>query len=189
MKKAILLGAAALIVGGLYLGRKKVATVAEPLLPRGLKNNNPGNLKVGTYQRPGGVGRDSKGHWIFETPADGLREEADNVLWQEKTFGNRSLFDLAQHWAPANTGEGNDPTRYAKHLAVFAGVPGREEDPLAAAKRIYVFRDPVKLARLIRAINRAENGKIPYDVWIAGRGGEEAELKAAETALQKRGLL
>src|SRR5215470_15476174 len=86
---------------------------APPTEPRGIRNNNFGNIKDGPFARslPGYVGADEGGFARFETPAHG-NAAMDSLLDNYGRKGAKTITDVISRWAPAS--DGNDVGAYAK---------------------------------------------------------------------------
>lgn len=122
--------------------------------PRGIRNNNPGNIdwienpakrwrgmiRKETPQEGGRFG-------VFDTPANGVRAIAQELLVDERR-GIRTVAGLVGNWAPP--GENNTPA----YVAAVARAAGVDSDD-AIDVRSY-------LPRLVAAIIEHENGVQPY---------------------------
>lgn len=122
---------------------------ASSLQPRGIRNNNPGNIEYGVFaKRMGATGSDGR-FAIFPTAQAGLN--AMSALLQ--SYANRGI-DTAQaivnRWAPK--GE-NDVSAYSRAIANALGV-----SPDAALN----LKDPTVRAILMSAISVHENGRDFY---------------------------
>lgn len=88
-------------------------------LPRGIRNNNPGNLRgVPQYT---GASRDHDGFLIFDTPVNGVRAAALN-LWTYYTCHKlHTVHAIISRWAPPIE---NDTEDYAVFVAACMGISG-----------------------------------------------------------------
>lgn len=118
--------------------------------PRGLRNNNPGNI-VRTSERWQGMSadqsRDSR-FVVFDSPIWGLRALA-RIL---RTYHSRGLVTVQQiigRWAPPIE---NDTGAYIGAVAQAIGVSPAQPIELSADV----------LARIMEAIVKHENGQQPY---------------------------
>ena len=123
-----------------YLGKNQSPVApytGSGLGPRGLRTNNPGNL------RPGGQ------FASYATPEAGLSAAANNL----RRYGARgwnTIDSIISHWAPANE---NNTAAYIAAVAKDTGFsPGQTLD----------LNNPEVLKKLIAAITRHENGRNPY---------------------------
>lgn len=118
--------------------------------PRGIRNNNPGNI-VRTGDRWQGMAPDQSADSrfvVFESPVWGLRALA-RVLRSYYAQGRTNLQTIIGRWAPPNE---NDTGAY---IAAVSRATG-----LMPAQTI-VLTDEV-LARIMEAIVQHENGQQPY---------------------------
>jgi len=122
---------------------------------RGLRNNNPGNIRDNPMNNwLGRIGADDKGFVIFDKPENGIRAIA-RTLDSYARRGIKSLSAIISTWAPAVE---NNTSSYIAHVAKKLGkTPGDE-----------VTRD--EYPALIEAIILHENGRQPYDRATINRG-------------------
>ncbi len=119
---------------------------------RGLRNNNPGNLRhSAAFKWRGEVDRDPQGFCIFDTAHNGLRACAVDVHSKWKR-GLNTVRKIIAVYAPPNE---NDTAAYIN--AVCAALGAMQDAPLK-------LDGPGTLAVFVKAICRHENGSVPYDV-------------------------
>lgn len=133
--------------------RVATAIAAAAALPRGIRNNNPGNLRPGPAWQ-GVAGLDTAPpdppYLRFVDPEHGVRALARTLISYRERHGIDTLAAVFARWAPV--GDGNDPDAYA---AVVAQALGQDmATPID-------LRDPVILAALAAAITHQENGGAP----------------------------
>lgn len=131
--------------------------VADPHTPRGVRNNNPGNLKAAeTYVWKGQQGADPKGFCIFADPIWGIR--AICITWNtyHEQHGCDTMRQYITRWAPASE---NDTETYVSYMSTRLAI-----DPDAHLD-IHGLAIPI-LAGLITY----ENGENPYPVETLSRG-------------------
>jgi hypothetical protein len=86
---------------------------------RGLRNNNPGNLKAVKGQR-----RDREGFAVFDTMEEGIRH-ADAQIGRYESQGITTAEGVVKKWAPA--GDGNDVAAYLRDIQKTTGIkPGED---------------------------------------------------------------
>lgn len=127
-------------------------------LPRGIVDNNPGNLRPGVpYHGIVGIDRAGSvaGYCIFVDMVHGVRAMA-MCLKAYKKDGISTLRRCFARWAPFS--DNNQPVAYAKTVAEPLGIG--IDDPVDLA-------DPVILLTVIRQIIRVENGPCPNGQWVA----------------------
>lgn len=132
--------AALLIIGVLMTANKKSQ-------PRGIRNNNPGNIRKGENWN-GSVGDD--GEFIkFKSPEYGIRALGKLLLNYQRLYGIDSVGEIIQRYAPANE---NNTDSYINHVAKKLDVKPWQTINVAS-----------NLPELVKAIITHENGFNPYD--------------------------
>jgi hypothetical protein len=129
--------------------------------PRGVRNNNPGNIEAGKTTWQGQVGSDGR-FATFETPEAGIRALGVNLLTYQEKHGLKTVEGIINRWAPP--GE-NNTGAYVNAVAKELGVGPKDQINL---------RDPAVLEKLTGAIVRHENGKQPYTAAMLREGVEMA---------------
>lgn len=120
----------------------------DPSAPRGIRNNNPGNIEAGIGWK-GEVGDDGR-FATFATPEHGIRALALNAVNSQRVHGNDTVLDLINRWAPPSE---NNTVAYANQVAKALGVG--IDDPVDLSR-------PDTLAKFTAAVIQHENGKQPY---------------------------
>lgn len=116
-------------------------------IPRGVRNNNPGNLRAfPSVKWQGQVGKDSAGFVIFDTPQNGMRALARDLLVSFGS-GRTTVRQIVKRYAPPSE---NDTAAYIQSVATWMGIG--PDTPLQLSS------DPAQLARMVRAIVRQEQG-------------------------------
>lgn len=130
--------------------------------PRGVRNNNPGNIERSARVWDGEVAGNDPRFATFETPEAGIRALAKNLIAYNDKHGLNTVEGIINRWAPP--GE-NKTSSYAQAVAKELGVkPGD----------VLNVRDPETLTRLTSAIIRHENGAQPYPAETLRAGVELA---------------
>lgn len=118
--------------------------------PRGVRNNNPGNLEASSSNpwvgQTGSDGRFAK----FETPEHGIRALGRNLISYQRQ-GIDTVDEIINRWAPPS--DNNDTAAYIKSVCAQLGV--KADQPLDAS-------NPDTLQALCAAIIKHENGSQPY---------------------------
>jgi len=118
-----------------------------PRVPRNVRNNNPGNIKVSNDQWQGAVGND--GTFVqFDTPEMGARAMAKVLDNYQTKHGLYSLHSIIGRWAPSS--DNNDPTSYAEYVAKSVGI-----DPNT---KIDFSQDRELQARVMKKMIEIESG-------------------------------
>ncbi len=120
--------------------------------PRGIRNNNPGNIDR-TADRWQGMAEDQSGDprfVVFSAPVWGLRALAKVLLSYYRKRGLSTVESIIGRWAPHVE---NDTSAYARAVARALNVAVRDE---------LNIEHPDVLALLVSAIVQHENGQQPY---------------------------
>lgn len=113
---------------------------------RGIRDNNPGNLRPGTEPWVGQVGTEG-GYLVFDTMAHGLRALAITLRNYWRFHQLDTVAGIIGRWAPPS--DRNNTTAYIIAVANDIGVaPGDALD----------MENPATIAALTQAIIRHENG-------------------------------
>lgn len=121
--------------------RQAMPSPQAPRQPRGIRNNNEGNLKDGPFARrqPGYQGADPGGFAIFATP-DAGRAAQESLL--RSNYAGMTLGQIVNRYAPP--GPENSPESVANYLGHLSGrtglgvndvVPAEQMGSIAAAMR------------------------------------------------------
>jgi hypothetical protein len=159
------IGILAIIIGGLFISRKAgasgntgddldiIKTNVDKLpmtdtRPRGIRNNNPGNLEyhAGIAWR-GQVGTDGR-YAVFDTSVNGIRAMMINLHTYMRRDGVNTVREIITRWAP----HGENPTEaYIQFVARKVGASA--EQPLLWESNVIA---------LAQAISEFENGGVFY---------------------------
>lgn len=150
---AVGIGLAAIIYG--------VRQVAQP---RGIRNNNPGNIKRSNTAWEGLADvQDDETFFTFKTPEYGIRAMARILRTYRSKHLLLSVDQIINRWAPLTE---NPTLEYVALVSERLGVRPWEQ---------LSFHDE-QVAELIEAIIRMENGVEPYDRATILRGIEMERL-------------
>lgn len=154
MRALVLFG---LVLFGVSLVFQRGSAVA---LPRGYRNNNPGNIRWdGRTQWAGMAGADAAGFVIFSAAEYGYRAAA-RVLRSYERQGYNTVEKIINRWAPPSE---NDTGAYVQHVAAQLGVQQRQ-----------VIRVDDHMVPLLRTIARHENGYVLHSDALIQRGATMA---------------
>lgn len=139
-------------------------------LPRGIRNNNPGNIVQSTVKWEGEVQGNDPRYVTFDTPEAGIRALSKNLVAYQEQHGINTVEGVIARWAPATE---NDTETYVKTVAKDLGVKPDQALNLA---------DPKLLLGFTKAIIKHENGNVPYtDAQIAaGVAGKVPQAPRAD---------
>lgn len=118
--------------------------------PRGVRNNNPGNIEYGDYAKSkGAIGSDGR-FARFASPEAGIAAMRDLLGVYQNKHGLKTVEQMIGRWAPASE---NDTKAYAARVASRMGIkPGDEFD----------FSNPQLAQTMVGAMIEVENGYQPY---------------------------
>ena len=118
---------------------------------RGIRNNNPGNLRRSADNWAGLTPEQSDPDYFqFSDPLYGLRALARTLYNYQARHGLETIRDIIARWAPQAE---NDTAAYVAAVA---------SDMAAAADEPLDLDDREELAALTKAVVRHENGAQPY---------------------------
>lgn len=154
---------------------------AQSAAPRGIRNNNPGNIDYrgqagAALERPGG--RFAR----FETAYDGLKALSRQLMryFEGKTTGKplQTLTDIISTWAPGNE---NNTSAYIAQMSKSMGV---------SPDAVLNLKDPQVMSSLMNGIIHHENGRNPYpgELVRMAAGGSAAPTVNQETNITINGV-
>lgn len=135
--------------------------------PRGVRNNNPGNIDrtntvwQGEDRSPEALRREPR-FCVFETPQAGFRALAKTLLTYQNKHGLRTVREIINRWAPPVE---NNTEAYISQVAREVGVGSRE---------VVSLNKQVPLQRMVTAIARHENGGLFWDAAVIEAGVRQA---------------
>ncbi len=118
---------------------------ANTSYPRGLRNNNPGNIRDDGTLWQGKIGTDTDGFLIFANTCWGIRALATD-LTNKINKGLDTITKIISVYAPAT--DNNNVAAYIQAVSNSSGVGADEQ----------LGTDPQTIADLIRAVMDHENG-------------------------------
>ena len=121
-------------------------------LPRGIRNNNPGNIRHGANWlglNPNGRNIDSA-FCVFTAPVYGIRALAKVLINYKRIHGLNTVRQIVSRYAPPNE---NQTTAYIQSVAKQLGVYPDTVIDIEERGVLTVF---------IKAVIRMENGIQPY---------------------------
>lgn len=124
------------------------------LLPtRGIRNNNPGNIRLNSKNRWVGqlLGGTDKDFCQFDTMVNGVRALAIILLNYQLVDGLKTVDAIINRWAPASE---NNTNSYVDSCCEDIGAqPG---EPIT-------LKDENELLAMVNAICRHENGRVAWN--------------------------
>jgi hypothetical protein len=123
---------------------------------RGLRNNNPGNIRISSSDWEGKVSGSDKSFETFKTPEHGIRALAKVLTTYQNKYKLNTVKGILNKYAPDSE---NDTTSYIQSVADSIGVSPDES-----------FDVQKYMPELIKAIVKHENGKQPYSNDLIAKG-------------------
>lgn len=137
-----------------------------PVLPltgtRGVRNNNPGNIRKSATKWSGKIEGTDPAFETFKTPEDGIRALGKNLLNYQDKHGINTIEGIINRWAPTSE---NNTSAYVQAVAKETGL-----DPSAPLN----LRNPDTLQKVTTAIIHHENGGHPYGADVVQSGVKAA---------------
>ena len=119
-------------------------------VPRGIRNNNPGNIEFGTYARRQGATKGDGRFAIFDTPEEGF-QAAENLVKSYGSRGINTIEKIVNRWAPPSE---NNTGAYINQVVRRTGLP--KDTPLD-------LNNPDIVRKIVNAKVWVENGQNPYE--------------------------
>lgn len=121
----------------------------KAFLPRGIRNNNPGNIRKSFSAWRGKISGKDKEFETFDTPEYGLRALMKLLMNYQKKYGLNTIHGLINRWAPENE---NDTASYVMSVSKDTNLPPHKE---------FDFTQDTILIPVAQAIVLHENGHSP----------------------------
>jgi len=137
---------------------------------RGLRNNNPMNLRPSNFTYLGQVGKDSAGHAIFSDVTFGIRAGVLELYTNYFKHGFKTLYQMISDFAPAS--DGNNVQAYVNFVSKKTGIPGNVDIKLSGSN----------IEALIKAFTEQEVGS-RYAAMISNQ-----DIVKGINAANKKGL-
>lgn len=115
-------------------------------LPRGLRNNNPGNIRRNSDVFQGEIASTDKAFKQFKTIAYGYRAIFCILRTYYRNYHLKTIRQLIGRWAPSSE---NDTESYVSQVSDYSGIPA--DDPIT-------ITDREQMIRIVAAMSRVENG-------------------------------
>ncbi|PHM47151.1 structural protein [Xenorhabdus miraniensis] len=119
-------------------------------MSRGIRNNNPGNIRHGDKWQGLCSRQTDKSFCQFTAPEYGIRAMLIILRNYVKRYGDKNIRQFISRWAPPNE---NDTENYIAYVSRAVGV--------SSDAVIDVYHQPTMTA-LVTAMIKMENGRQPY---------------------------
>ena len=116
-------------------------------LPRGLRNNNPGNIRRNSDVFQGEKTSSDKEFKQFKSMAYGYRAIFKILSNYYRNYKLDTIRKIIGRWAPENE---NNTNAYIKAVSVYAGLPA--DDPIN-------INDREQMIRIVAGMSKVENGR------------------------------
>ena len=116
-------------------------------LPRGLRNNNPGNIRRNSDVFQGEKTSSDREFKQFKSMAYGYRAIFKILSNYGKNYHLKTIRQMIGRWAPENE---NDTGAYVKAVSDYAGIPA--DDPID-------INDREQMIRIVAGMSKVENGR------------------------------
>ena len=116
-------------------------------LPRGLRNNNPGNIRKNSDVFQGEKTSSDKEFKQFKSMAYGYRAIFKILSNYYRNYKLDTIRKIIGRWAPENE---NDTDAYIKAVSDYAGIPA--DDPVD-------INDREQMTRIVAGMSKVENGR------------------------------
>lgn len=145
-------------------------------LPRGIRNNNPGNIDRGADKWQGLAPDQSSDprFCVFTDPTWGIRALARVLISYQDKYGINTVTKIIQRWAPSVE---NDTQAYIRSVAAQVGV--KPDDKINV--HTYEHLEPI-----VQAIIRHENGAGPLTTPNTWYGQDVIDAALARAGVLKK---
>jgi hypothetical protein len=116
-------------------------------LPRGLRNNNPGNIRKNSDVFQGEKTSSDREFKQFKSMAYGYRAIFKILSNYGRNYHLKTIRQMIGRWAPENE---NDTGAYVKAVSDYAGIPA--DDPID-------INDREQMIRIVAGMSKVENGR------------------------------
>jgi hypothetical protein len=118
--------------------------------PRGIRNNNPGNIEKKPNNPDPWEGTDKTGtdsrFETFKSPEWGIRAIGRILITYEKKYKLNTISGIINRWAPPKE---NDTPRYIKNMVIITGIPKDQKLNLSTNRE--------NMKKILKGIIRCEN--------------------------------
>ena len=147
----------AIIAAAAFTNRDRIAEGVARLTSRGIRNNNPGNIRFSDDQWQGlAAEQTDEEFFVFSAPEWGIRAMARILTNYQSRHGLGTVREIINRWAPPSE---NDTDAYVRSVARQTGLDA--DAPINVG---------VQMFPLVSAIIVHENGQNPFDSQVIGDG-------------------
>lgn len=153
---------------GINLDETGSGKLAADTRPRGIRNNNPGNIEMGAFAKENGATGSDGRFAKFDTPEQGV-QAMYNLLENYQKKGLDTVSDMIGRWSPKDD---NNTEAYAKKVAKDMGI-GPDEP--------FLFQGELA-NKMIKSMIEHENGGNPYQDAVINPTGDTSVSKRGENS-------
>lgn len=135
------------------------------MVARGIRNNNPGNIRKGEKWQGLAAEQTDSSFCVFEAPEYGIRALAKILINYQKKYGLKDVQGIINRFAPPIE---NDTGSYVYGVCLKLDV--RPDTPINVS-------EPGIMINLLKSIIRHENGEQPYSDDLLTKAMEMAGIK------------
>jgi len=129
---------------------------------RGIRNNNPGNIRHSSTKWVGEVKGSDPSFKTFSSPVFGIRAMAKLLGNYQRFYGLTTIRKMISRWAPPNE---NDTQAYIAHVCQGSGIGPDDEVT------------PDDFPKIIPSMISMENGRQPYGEDVIAKGCRLARVE------------
>lgn len=136
---------------GAGAGVASLSYLGQSGLPRGMRNNNPGNIRISDTAWQGKIPvsqNTDKAFEQFATWVYGIRAMIKNLQYYQTHRGLNNLTQIISTWAPA--ADNNNTAAYIAAVAMETGLSPTDYLNL---------QDPAIMRKLVKSMAKVENGR------------------------------
>lgn len=135
------------------------------MVARGIRNNNPGNIRHGEKWQGLADNQTDGSFCMFISPEYGIRALVKILINYQKKYGLRDVRSIINRFAPPSE---NDTESYIYSVSLKLDVkPDTQID----------VQEPGVMINLLKAIIRHENGEQPYSDDVLAKGMKMAGVR------------
>lgn len=136
-----------------------------PLAPRGIRNNNPGNIRKSKDKWQGlAANQPDPDFCTFIDPTFGIRALAKILISYQERSGCSMIFQFLNRYAPSSE---NDTNSYINAVAEHMGI---------SPHAMIDIHHYATIRPMVEAIIRHENGQQPYSGEVIDKGLQMAGI-------------
>ena len=132
-------------------GVANLSYLGQSGLPKGIRNNNPGNIRISSTEWQGKIPVSQNHDGAFEqfvTFAYGIRAMIKNLQSYQRNRGLNTLYQIISTWAPA--ADNNNTSAYIQKVSLETGINPNQT---------LNVNDAQTMRKVVKAMAKVENGR------------------------------